>query len=566
MAMNKRTKRATESVAFLTVTAAIVVLLNILGIFTFGRIDVTEKRLFSLSSGSERVLHSLVEDLEISAYFTKDLPPPFNATERYVRDLLDEYVAAAKGEGKLIVHFVDPDGEEGKAAAEADGLQRVAHQKIVNDSVTIKEGYRGLVFKYKGEQRAIAAVSGTEGLEYDITQTIKELLGQKTQIGVLMGHQGPSLMHGLSTLQELLPTYTMVDVDAAKPIDPALKALLVVGPETPLTDDELRNIDAFVMKGRGLAVFGGTNKVMREQAAISGVTFDTGINRLLEKWGVAIGKEMVADAIATELPASAGPGGQQMVVRFPPVPIVAFDAEQAAHPVAYRLDQAFFPFSSVIRQNDALKNHKDVTATILARTSKASWLLEGDNIDLKPRAPREWTMGSKRGPFPLAIAIEGKLPSAFAGQGPRGPALSETPVHLFVAGTSGIVRDDFLPPKEKTSKQERAGFLSFSLNAVDWLAQEDELIAIRAKSVDEPVVEIPADVKQAEEEAKNAVEEGNRSGAEAAIEKRKEALEDWEAKKSQTKLLNIALTPLLFIAFGLIRWQVRRKKRANVSL
>ena len=35
--------------------------------------------------------------MEITAYFSPDLPPPHNATERYVRDLLTEYRDASKG-------------------------------------------------------------------------------------------------------------------------------------------------------------------------------------------------------------------------------------------------------------------------------------------------------------------------------------------------------------------------------------------------------------------------------------------------------------------------------------
>ena len=74
---------------FLGVSAAILVLLNVLGVFFFGRVDVTHNRLFSLSEGSKRAVQNLDDQMEITAYFTKDLPPPFNATERYVRDILD---------------------------------------------------------------------------------------------------------------------------------------------------------------------------------------------------------------------------------------------------------------------------------------------------------------------------------------------------------------------------------------------------------------------------------------------------------------------------------------------
>ena len=70
----------------MAVATAAVVLLNVLGVFFFGRADFTDARLFSLSDGSKRTVQQLEERLEVTAYFTENLPPPFNATERYVRD------------------------------------------------------------------------------------------------------------------------------------------------------------------------------------------------------------------------------------------------------------------------------------------------------------------------------------------------------------------------------------------------------------------------------------------------------------------------------------------------
>jgi ABC-2 type transport system permease protein len=574
MAMNQRSKKATESVAFIAVIAATVVLLNALGIFVFGRIDMTSNKLFSLSSGSKRVVESLEDELTVTAYFTKDLPPPFNATERYVRDLLDEYKAA--GGGKVVVKFVNPDTDEARSEAEAAGAQRVAHQKIENDAVQVVEGYRGVVFEYLGERRAIPAVSGTEGLEYDITQTLKQLTGEKLKLGLLGGHEGPTLEKGLSTLKAFLPTYDIVSVDAKQPIDEKLKALLVVAPENALTDDELRNIDAYVMKGGNLGVFGGTVKVKQDEQQLGAEKAESGVNRLLSKWGVSLGSELVADAQCGQAPMRTQ-FGISIPVSYPPVPVVNFDEEQASHPIAYRLEQLFVPFGVSLTLNDELRGDKDVQVRVLGRTSKRSWLLEGDNVDLKVRQPREWSMSQKRGPFAVAVAVEGKLPSAFraeavsstegaAPQGPRGPERAAHPVHVFVSGASGFLRDEFLPPARPGQQQELNATISFGLNVVDWLAQEDELIAIRAKSVEDPLLEVPASVKEAEIEANDAAKAGDESGTQAAIDKRKEALVDWDAKKAQLKLLNIALIPLLFIAFGLVRWQMRKKRRANISL
>jgi len=574
MAISKRTRAASESLAFLGVIAGILIGLNVLGLFFFGRADVTEKRLFSLSDGSKRVVTNLEDQLEINAYFTKDLPPPFNATERYVRDLLDEYQAAAKG--KLKVRFINPDTDEVRNTAETEGAQRVAHQKIENDAVQVVEGYRGLVFKYLGERRAIPSISGTEGLEYSITQMIKELVGEKAKIGVLSGHEGPTLEQGLTIIKQMLPTYELTEVKATSDIDPTLKALLVIAPETPLTDDELRNIDAYVMKGGSLGVFGGSLKVKQDQAELTATPIDTGVNRLLEKWGVKLGNSVVADAQCGQAPLRTQLG-IQIPVAFPPVPIIAFDEEQAKHPATYRLDQVFLPFGPSLTLTDSLKGDKGVKTTVLGRTTKNSWHISGENVDLKPRSPREWVISEPRGPFPVIVAIEGKLPSAFraeavssaeggAAAGPKGPERAQKDVHVFVVGSSGFLRDEFLPPPERAREGELTSSVALGLNAIDWLAQEDALIAIRAKNVEDPLIEVPATVKEAEEEARAAAKEGDQGGTSAALQKRKEAVEDWDAMKARYRMLNITLMPLLLIAFGLIRWQIRKQKRANIKL
>jgi ABC-type uncharacterized transport system involved in gliding motility auxiliary subunit len=573
MAMNQRTRAATQSIALIGVIAAIVVLLNVLGIFVFGRVDVTNNRLFSLSDGSKRAVAALEDKLEITAYFTKDLPPPFNATERYVRDILSEYEAAA--DGKLKVRFVNPDSDEVRQQAESEGVQKVAHQKIENDAVQVVEGYRGIVFNYLGERKALPAISGTAGLEYDITETIRLISGEKAKVGVLSGHEGPTLAQGLKTFQGMLAMYDLVEVNAAQPIDQKLKGLLIVSPESALSDDELRNIDAFVMNGGNLGVFGGTVKVQQAEANLTGTPVNTGINRLLEKWGVKMRDEIAADTQCGQAPLQTNFGA--IPVAFPPVPIISFDEKQAEHPVAYRLEQVFMPFASPLKETGELKNDKGVKLSVLARTTKDSWAIDGDSIDLKPRDPRQWRRSGERGPFALAIAIEGKLPSAFrpeavssaegaAPQGPRGPERAVKPVHVFISGASGFLRDEFLPPPDRAGQQELTRSMAFALNAIDWLAQEDALIAVRAKNVEEPLIEIPSTVKEAEAEITKAAEQGDNATAQAALDKRKDALEDWDAKKTRAKLLNVVLVPLLFLIFGIARWQWRKLKRAKIAL
>ena len=105
-----RSRAATESIAFLLIAGGILVLVNVLGLFFHGRADGTQKELFSLSDGSRRLASSLKDQMEIRAYFSKDLPPPYNALELYVRDLLAEYRNASHG--KITLRMLEPQTDD----------------------------------------------------------------------------------------------------------------------------------------------------------------------------------------------------------------------------------------------------------------------------------------------------------------------------------------------------------------------------------------------------------------------------------------------------------------------
>jgi len=403
-------RAASESLVFLLFAGGILVLLNVLAAyFPSPRVDLTQNGLFSLADGSQRLAAGLDDRLDITGYFTKNLPPPFNATEREVRDLLSEYAAASNGQ--IVVRFIDPNDEAKQQAARADGVQPVAHQKIEEDQVAVVEGYRGLVLRYLDKKKTIPVVQNTTGLEYTITSAIKELVGERKPIGVIGGHGGPTLDQGLTTLKAAAKLYDIREVDASKEIDPGLAALLVVGPQEPFSDQELRRIDQYVMRGGSLGVFGGALAVdLAGGAGPSARPESSRVSELLGPWGVRMVSTLVADAQCSRAPMR-GPLGLQVLVPYPPIPVIQLDAEQLAHPVMFHLASPMLPFVAPLEVGDAPDN---VKMTVLARSSEDSWAISGSTIPLEPRDPRDWQMTSDKGPFNLMVAIKGKLPSAYA--------------------------------------------------------------------------------------------------------------------------------------------------------
>ena len=132
--------------------------------------------------------------------------------------------------------------------------------------------------------------------------------------------------------------------------------------------------------------------------------------------------------------------------------------------------------------------------------------------------------------LPLAAAIRGTFKSYFADKeipqaegvsAPTTEKLTESVENrLIVVGDGDFVRDDY---------RMNQSSVTFFLNIVDWLAQDEDLIAIRSKTItDRPLKELS-------------------SGSRKAV-----------------KYLNVLGTPLLVIIAGLVHWRMRRSRKRGV--
>jgi len=571
---SRASKQRAESLGFLALATGVLIALNVLGVFTFFRADTTQNRAFSLSDGSRRAVRELDETLSITAYFTSDLPAPFNSTERIVRDILSEYQSA--GGSHVQIRFVSPNTEAERTEANERGLQLVQHQSVESNAASVVEGYRGIVFEYLGERQTIPVIQpNTQGLEYDITMAIKRLTGERVAIGILSGHEGPTLAEGLSTLQRMLPLYEVREVNANEEISTEIRALLIIEPKNEITETELRRINQFVMRGGSLGVFGGAMMVDLATAPdLSATPTGANLNQLLRPWGVVMGENIVADAQCGRVPMRDPrfPGGGYPVP-YPPAPVVSFTDEQSAHPVLFRLNSTPLFFASSIETTDAFEGNNGI---VLMRSSgdENSWLLTGSSVDIHIRDPREWraTLGGASGPFALAVAVDARLPSAFEGGEIEAPAQSETPnteddneVRVLVVGTSTPLRDEFLPQGDRVAEADLAGAMAFALNAVDWLAQDSDLIAIRAKTIEEPPLEVPQSIQTATDEAVQAAETGDEDATNEALRRRETVLSSENSRKVRMQFLNVLGVPVILIIFGLVRWQMRKAKRAALK-
>jgi len=191
---------------------AVIVLVNLAGLTLFFRADLTASRMYSLSDASKQAVSTLSEPLNIKVFFSKNLPAPHNNTERYLRDLLDEYAAQAGRLFNFTFYNVSQEGDIGEKSdqnreiARDYGIQPVQIRVMENDEIKFKNAYMGLVILHGDLIEKIPAITSSNGLEYQLTTAIQKLnnkvsalLRQKEKIKVTM-----YLSSGLNAIAPLI--------------------------------------------------------------------------------------------------------------------------------------------------------------------------------------------------------------------------------------------------------------------------------------------------------------------------------------------------------------------------
>src|SRR3954471_8776008 len=113
---NKKRASASNAVLYALFIFGAIVAVNVLSTRVFGRIDLTENKIYTLSQSSKDLVKKLPDYMTVKAFMSPDLPPELKTNSRYVRDLIDEYKSSSNGKFKW--EAIDP-GQDKKLEEEA---------------------------------------------------------------------------------------------------------------------------------------------------------------------------------------------------------------------------------------------------------------------------------------------------------------------------------------------------------------------------------------------------------------------------------------------------------------
>jgi len=171
-----------------------------------------------------------------------------------------------------------------------------------------------------------------------------------------------------------------------------------------------------------------------------------------------------------------------------------------SHPAVFRLPGVILPFVSTLTINNGRARENGTVYTEIGRTSERS-VLRRDNFELDALEiiqNRRQLFGNARGSYVVAAALEGQLRSAFAGNDtdhPPAHATREHPARLLVVGTGKAFHIDQLRALAPVQNGMPTN-VQMLLNVFDWLSQDPDLLAVRAKDVSEPSLQAVTDTKK----------------------------------------------------------------------
>lgn len=545
MSMDKKKRSVASNAAFfLIAVVGIVVAVNLISTRVFGRLDMTDAKVYTLSPASKDVVRELKDYLTVKAYISDTLPPELKSLSRYLRDLLDEYRANSKG--KLKFEAVDPVAAKLEEEASTCGVHKLQIQKMEDQKIEVGAYYLGLCLEYEGKNEALPEIVNLEGVEYQITSMIKRMTQKKRKLALTTGHGELELSQGLQTLQKVLSEeFDTTSINpSTTPIPDDVDALLVGGPKQAFDDKGRHELDTFLMKGKG-AIFLVDGMAMSSprghadmggQVPKVGQANDAGLNDLLKNYGFTVEQDFVLDARQNAPgPVDVG-GGRRMLANAPMYVGVQLDANDKDFTPSAGINAMIFPFASSVDLVGPLKDGKPARGKLwkLAETSPASWKVSGFFMYSPGTKLDEPKDAKDRGPFALGYAYEGLLRSAYAppvnaGMSSADSNDSKKKVRLMVVGDSDFASDEYYQMSRYLPIYGNGAQLL--LNSLGWALEDEALTPVRAKTVTSRPIQLDPDQKV------------------AAI-----------------KAFNIIGIPLAFCLFGIFRWRVRGRRRQGQKL
>ncbi len=371
--------------------------------------DLTESQKNTLAPETIAMLQALPQPVIARAFYSTRTDPT------QARKLLENF--KQNGSGKFTFEFIDP--ETSPLAAQQDGVDR-----------------DGTIVLLMAERKELVNFADEESLDIAVIRLINP---EKRVVYFLTGHGEADTQQPEDTSYSLVSTalenknYTVkpLNLGSEGKVPQDAKVVVIPGPQTPLSVDEVNNLQAYLDQGGALIV-------MQDPRALTKFA-DTPdpLASLLAAWGIAQQNDILFDPNAN-----------------PPLLVYADPLNYAQHAITDKMrgvNSRFFTSQSLL----LAPAPEGFTLTALAQTYTEAWgetdlaSIESNQVSFDP---------AKDLPGPLVLAAAAENPA--------------TQGRLIVFGDSEFA----------TNALYKLGNGDVLLNAIDWAAEQEKLISLTPKN------------------------------------------------------------------------------------
>jgi ABC-type uncharacterized transport system involved in gliding motility auxiliary subunit len=436
----RQTQYGSVAAGSVVVFLAILVAVNWIANRQNKRWDLTEAKVFSLSDQTRQIISTLKAPLKITVFYA----PP-DSMQNY-RDQLDGYQYLSS---QVSVSFVN-------AVASPTEAEKNAVTAVPT-----------LILEYGGRtQRATSAD------EQAVTNALKKVIeGQAKKIYFTEGHgerdpDDASSRQGYKAASSALAddNFEVAKLQIAqKGAIPADATVIVIaGPTTDFLPQEIELLRAYLAGG-------GKVLLMIDPPPAKGAAAPpAGLLAMAKEWGIQVGDDIVVDPNGQQLGADAS-----VVVGMP-----------ASHTITkdFRKMTAFRVARSVTPVQGGVEGRFPQT---FEESGPGGW----SETDVKGlyttgRPEKNLDKGDKTGPVPVAAVVSAPATSVAGAAAAAGPDAPKPEARLAVIGDSDFASNADLGFQ---------GNGDLFLNTANWLAQQENLIAIRPKDPEDRRLQLTAD-------------------------------------------------------------------------
>ncbi len=502
---------------------ALTVLVALLPLMPFVRLDLTSEKRFSIAEQSKTLMRNQEKPITITFYSGGNIDANFARLNHAAAELIDELNAFART--RMRYRFVNPseassDTERQKQyyALEQRGLRGMSvAARDADGRITQNIVFPWAEVACAGDTMAVCLLqpdnrrSGEEGinraienLEFEFTDAIRILSKNEVEkIAFIEGH-GELAEEEVYAASEAFSRYFQIDRgtignDAAVLSD--YKAIIVAKPTQPFAEKDKYAIDQYIMNGgRVLWLIDGVQ--MQHDALTKGesatlIPLDVNLQDQLFRYGVRIGNDVVQDVQCAYRPVNIATPTEQP--QFEPVPwfYEPLLLTSPNSPITRNLLQVKADFASTLDfTNNADTN---VRKEILLITSNATHVSQTPCIvSLQQLMTDAYTENYWFTRYqPVAALLEGTFTSIFPSRSRPAPhdianplphRDQSVPTRMLVVADGDIVRNELeqtsqgwrvLPLGYDRTTRQTFGNRDFLLNALLYLTEEEDWMSLR---------------------------------------------------------------------------------------